>query len=177
MSTLLLAFWFFAPAGPANFAPVFANKIPILNKWHTPLDFGKTYRGKPIFGENKTWRGLISGIVVGMFIAALQYNIWIPPELAGKSLAFYLTLGGLLGFGALAGDALESFAKRQASITPGKSWFPFDQIDYVIGGILASLLIVRLPLVIYVWILVLYFVLHLLFAYIAFLLKLKDKPI
>jgi hypothetical protein len=39
----MFALWFFLPAGVANAAPVFANKIPVLNRWKTPMDFGKSY--------------------------------------------------------------------------------------------------------------------------------------
>ncbi len=175
--TVLFALWFFLPAGPANFAPVLANPIPYFNRWKTPMDFGKSFRGRRILGDNKTWRGLVSGIVMGIVVALIQYYIWVPPQLAGHSLGFFVCLGALLGFGALVGDALESFAKRQIGVKPGDLWFPFDQIDYIVGGILASLLIIRLPFVVYVWILVLYFGLHIVFAYIGYALHLKDKPI
>lgn len=174
---ILLAFWFFAPAGPANFAPVLANPIPYFNRWTTPMDFGKSFRGRRIFGDNKTWRGLVSGVVVGTLLATIQYYVWVPTQLSGHSVWFFVLLGALLGFGALAGDAVESFIKRQVGIKPGGAWFPFDQIDFIIGGILASLVLVRLPLSVYAWIFVLYFGLHIVFAYIAYLLHLKDTPI
>jgi CDP-2,3-bis-(O-geranylgeranyl)-sn-glycerol synthase len=41
----------------------------------------------------------------------------------------------LLGFGALAGDSIKSFFKRRVGVKPGKRWFPFDQIDFVIGAL------------------------------------------
>lgn len=174
---LLFGLWFFLPAGAANFAPVLANPVPYFNRWKTPLDFGKSYHGQRIFGDNKTWRGLTSGIIVGILVASAQYFVWVPPQLEDRSLLFFLSLGALLGFGALAGDAVESFAKRRAGVKPGNVWFPFDQIDYILGGILASLVIVWLPLTIYVWILATYFGLHIIFAYIGYALHLKDKPI
>jgi CDP-diglyceride synthetase len=36
----------------------------------------------------------------------------------------------------MTGDAVKSFFKRRLGITPGKSWFPFDQLDFVLGAIL-----------------------------------------
>ena len=65
MSNFWFALWFFLPAGLANGAPVIANKVPLINKWITPLDFGKTWGGKRIFGSNKTWRGLVVGGLTG----------------------------------------------------------------------------------------------------------------
>jgi CDP-2,3-bis-(O-geranylgeranyl)-sn-glycerol synthase len=37
-----------------------------------PIDGGRTLGGKRIFGDHKTWRGLLAGIVVG----ALAYD-WL----------------------------------------------------------------------------------------------------
>ncbi len=40
----------------------------------------------------------------------------------------------MLGMGALAGDAVKSFFKRQIGAKPGNMWPPFDQIDFVVGA-------------------------------------------
>ena len=61
LSYVFYAIWIFLPAGAANAAPVWANKIRWLKDWQAPLDFGKTFRGKRLFGQNKTWRGLFFG--------------------------------------------------------------------------------------------------------------------
>lgn len=180
---IIFALWFFLPAGLANAAPVFANKIPYLNKWSTPLDFGKNYRGKRIFGKNKTWRGLIFGIFIACFTIILQRiifnnSLWLQNHISNIDYSeVSLLLGVALGFGALAGDAIESFFKRQSSVESGEAWFPFDQIDYIIGGILMSSLIYRLPILDYFIILLVWFCLHLISSYIGYLLNLKDKPI
>ncbi len=82
-----------------------------------------------------------------------------------------------MGAGSLIGDSVESFFKRQAAVLPGKSWFPFDQIDYIIGASLASMLVIRLQFKMYVWILLVWFLIHLLFSYLGYLLKFKNTPI
>jgi CDP-2,3-bis-(O-geranylgeranyl)-sn-glycerol synthase len=171
--SLLLDVCFFLPAGLANVAPVLANKIPGLNKWQTPLDNGKSYRGKRIFGEHKTWRGLMSGTLLGGVTALLVTAHY--PEIYGLHPAFLV--GAALGFGALLGDAIESFFKRRAHVPAGHSWFPFDQTDYIIGGLLLSLPLVRLRGVDYLIILVLYFGLHLVVSYLGYLLHFKERPI
>lgn len=173
MNDYLAALLFFLPAGLANMTPPIANKIPVLNRWKTPLDFGKTWRGKRLLGDNKTWRGVVSGAVVGavtaVIISKLNANTVV-------TLAPFL-VGSLLGFGALAGDAIESFFKRQCGFKPGQPWFPFDQLDYIIGGLLITVPFVRLQWWTIVTIFVVYFGLHLLTAYLGYLLKLKDSPI
>ena len=86
-------------------------------------------------------------------------------------------MGASLGFGALAGDAIKSFFKRQFSVASGQSWFPFDQIDYILGGILFSLPFVILNITDYLIITVVWFLIHPVATVVGWLLKLKDSPI
>ena len=53
MKDILFALWFFLPAGLANAAPVFANKIPGSEWLAVPIDGGKHFRGKRITGNHK----------------------------------------------------------------------------------------------------------------------------
>jgi CDP-2,3-bis-(O-geranylgeranyl)-sn-glycerol synthase len=167
----IYALLFFLPAGISNMVPVFASKLPGLRNWNTPLDGGKMYRGKRIFGKNKTWRGLISGTVAGTFVAMVVYG-----TLTDLRLELVL-IGAAMSAGALIGDAVESFFKRQRGIESGKAWFPFDQTDYIIGGLLFTLPFGVLPLWLVVWTFVIYFGLHLISSYIGYLLGLKNDPI
>lgn len=154
-------------------APVFSSRIPVLNRWRTPLDFGKSWNGHRIFGPNKTWRGLCSGIVVGTLTGLLLYG----PFFSDGNQVTFLLICASMSAGALIGDAIESFFKRQRGISSGEAWFPFDQTDYIIGGLVFTLPFGVLPLWIVIWIVILYFGLHLLSSYIGYLLKLKDAPI
>jgi len=180
----LFGLWFFAPAGVANLTPVLIYKLPVLRDWKTPLDFGHQIRGHRLSGDNKTWRGVIGGMTIGTLALWLQvtlfkHSAWIVSvsrPLDYSSLPI-LRLGLLMSFGALAGDALKSFFKRQLSVASGHSWFPFDQLDYIIGGLLLSTIEIRLSVTDYVWVVVDYFVLHLVFSYLGFHLKLKEQPI
>lgn len=179
---ILFAIWFFLPAGIANATPVIANKIPLLNRWQTPLDFGQKFRGKRIFGDNKTWRGVIFSSFVGGIVALLtsllysQYFEMLRLEPLHPNICAFL-LGTLLGFGALCGDAAESFIKRQIGKKPGEKWFPFDQVDYIIGALLFVSPLIRPSVAEIAGIFIVWFLLHLLAAYTAYRLKLKDTPI
>lgn len=182
MSDLLFALWFFLPAGLANAAPVLACRIPGIKRWTTPLDFGKSYKGKRIFGDHKTWLGLISGIVTGAITGGLIYGFY-PDSVNYLSIVPFFPILGmvlfgiLLGFGALAGDAAESFFKRQIGVNEGKSWFPYDQLDYIAGGLLVSLLVTLLSAGQYILIIIVWFVMHLLVSYVGYLLGLKKDPL
>lgn len=176
ISEVLAAFLFFLPAGIANMSPVFANKIPVLNRWNTPIDFGLSWRGKRLLGTNKTWRGLAFGTLMAA-LTALLIRIFTNPSASLDIHATFVFAGALMGAGALIGDAVESFAKRQFDIPPGNSWFPFDQTDYIIGGLIMIYPIYHPSLRLMLAIGLLYFGLHLISSYIGYLLGLKDKPI
>lgn len=180
---ILAVLWFFLGAGIANMAPVLVSKLPVVKDWKAPLDFGLKLRGKPLFGKNKTWRGLLSGIIFATATVAAQQALLRGLDtdifVGGQSFNSLplLVIGPLLGAGALIGDALESMFKRQIGIAPGKSWFPFDQTDYIIGAVLFTYPVVPLSLWLYAALLAIGFGLHVVTAYLGYLLKLKDSPI
>lgn len=126
---------------------------------------------------------MLSGTLVGMATAILEVYLY-------KQFAFFrqviplpyssldpFLLGGLLGFGSLAGDAVKSFFKRRVEIPSGKSWLLFDQLDYIIGGIVFSLPVVRLTIMQYALLVIVWFILHPIATVIGYLLKLKKSPI
>lgn len=182
IDTLVFSLWFFLPAGVANGLPPILARLPLIRDWNLPLDFGRSWRGKRLFGEHKTWRGLLGGTAAGALIGILTYYIQPDsmPLQAGAdvlgSVAGMAVLGSLLGFGALTGDALESALKRQWNKAAGTSWFPFDQLDYIFGGLAASLLVVRLEPAAYLVITISWFLIHPAASYLAYRVGLKKQP-
>jgi CDP-2,3-bis-(O-geranylgeranyl)-sn-glycerol synthase len=181
---IFFAVWFFLPAGIANVTPIFVAHIPRLKHYDAPIDFGKTYRGKRVFGSHKTWRGLIAGIICSTLVLWLQqiavhHSGWLHTwtSQVNYSQLPILVLGPLFAVGALGGDAIESFFKRQRGIAPGRGWFPFDQTDYVIGAAIVSVPFVALSLLQYVLLVVLWFVIHLVASVIGYGMGLKERPI
>jgi CDP-2,3-bis-(O-geranylgeranyl)-sn-glycerol synthase len=184
MHDILFSLWFFLPGGLANASPVFASRIGFLKWLRKPLDFGQKFRKRRIFGDNKTWQGLLFAVVLGLIVIVFQkygynHSQWLR-TVSGSvnySRPIIFWLGPLLGLGALLGDAIESFFKRQLGIKPGHSWFPFDQIDYTLGGLLLSLFVVRLSIYEYLLIVLVWFIVHLISSYFSYLVGLKSRPL
>jgi CDP-2,3-bis-(O-geranylgeranyl)-sn-glycerol synthase len=181
---IAFALWFLLPAGAANMAPVLSAALPYAKNWQTPIDGGRKFRGRELLGSHKTWRGLISGVLVATLVFWLQQVIFnhfgwarqISNEVDYSSLSV-LIVGPLFGLGALGGDAVASFFKRQRGVPSGQSWLPFDQLDYIIGAVIATLPLVVLAPFIYLLIAVIWFLLHLLVSYLGWKLGLKERPI
>ena len=180
LDVIIQSLWFIIPAAGSNMSAFLSRKIPFLNY---PVDFNKKLWGKSIFGKNKTYRGLFFGTLVGMIFAYLQYLFY--PLANSWGIGFFyiidysvinvFLLGFLLGFGAVIGDLIESFFKRRVDIAPGKSWFPFDQLDWVVF----ALFLVSFYLMISWWhiifILLFMLFLHPAINLIAYLLRLKKN--
>lgn len=180
---LFFVFWFFAPSGIANIGAFFSGKIPVIKHFTYPADFYLKFRGKRILGNNKTIRGFICGIILSISLVYLQIFIYQHVHFVRSSMLLNyntinpLIFGGLSGFGALVGDSVKSFFKRQLNIPPGGSWFPFDQIDYIFGGIFFISFYIRLTYLEYIALFLMWFLLHPLTTLIGYLLRLKDSPL
>lgn len=183
MEIVLAVLWFFLPAGVGNLAPIIARRIPVLKKYIHPLDGYKKFRGRRIFGDHKTVRGLVAGVAAGVVTVYLQtvlynnFSFFRSVSLVNYNEINPLLFGFLASFGALAGDAVKSFFKRQINIASGKSWVPADQIDYILGGILFTSFYIRLDFETYIILTAVWFFLHPISTLIGWLLRLKDEPI
>ena len=122
-------------------APVL--RFNLLPGWARPLDAGRTWRGRRLLGDNKTWRGLIV-MWSGVFIATLALSTiagwWsaLPGPIQAAGPLPYATL---LALGAVTAELPNSFAKRQLDIAPGRQRGSLlgvllsllDQGDFVLG--------------------------------------------
>ena len=146
-----------------------ANATPVLAGGGLPIDLGRKFiDGKPIFGKNKTFRGFFVGLFVGTCVGLVESIIFKYP----------LTFGPLLSLGALFGDLAGAFLKRRLEIAPGNLLPVVDQIDFVVGALIFSLLLYPPVLT---WELALTILLitppiHLLTNFIAYKLGLKRNP-
>jgi CDP-2,3-bis-(O-geranylgeranyl)-sn-glycerol synthase len=145
-----------------------------LPRWNYPLDFNQIFRGQRILGSHKTWRGLIIGILAAfLFFIWQKYLYAYYPPIRDFSLIDYnstsIFIGAIMGLGAILGDAVKSFFKRQLKIAPGRPWFPFDQLDFLIGGVLLSWPFIPISSSIIVVAIGLGLLLHLLFKVIGYI--------
>lgn len=178
---LLFALWFLFPAGLATLFPVLAAHAPVMKHWNAPMDVGKHYRGRRIFGDHKTWRGFFVGGLLGCVGFWAQTAVYMHnPGVREFCFIDYgatsaLWIGVLLSFGAMIGDAGGSFFKRQFNVQSGANWFPWDQIDFIVGALLLSVLVVRLSIVQYLTIVLVWTIVHLIFGALGYLTKLKPS--
>jgi CDP-2,3-bis-(O-geranylgeranyl)-sn-glycerol synthase len=137
-----------------------ANMAPVILPGRRPIDFGKTWRGKRIFGKNKTWGGFIGGTVLGTITGFFLGNVY---------------LGLAVSAGALLGDIFESFIKRRVGIPSGQQWLVFDQIDFVIGALILGSFVQPIAIKPMIILLIGMPILHPVANYLGYLLKLKKN--
>ena len=163
---ILKSLYFFLPAYLGNMIPVFLMKIPFLKQpvWEKRL------------GKNKTWRGVIGAILIGVVVFALQkyayqqgFTSWALIDYNG----FSVLLGALLGAGAIIGDLVESYFKRKRGINPGEKWLFWDQLDFVFGGLIFSCLLYVPPAEVVLILIILSPLLHVFFNHLGYYLKIR----
>ncbi len=97
-----------------NGAPIMARRL-LGERLSQPLDGGlRLTDGRRLFGDSKTWRGFVAGMLGGAIAAPLLGY----PALTG--IAF-----GLL---AMLGDLASSFVKRRLGLAPSSQTLGLDQI-------------------------------------------------
>ena len=130
---IILGIWLMLPA----YVP---NPAAALFGGGRPIDLGKKLKdGYRIFGDGKTFRGLISGTLCGIAIGLIQNLISSRMGLP----SFVLPALFCLSFGALLGDLCKSFFKRRFGLRRGASLPVVDQLDLVFGSWLLCLIFVR----------------------------------
>lgn len=98
----------------ANTAAWAAGRL-FRRRWAAPLDFGLVLKdGQRLFGDHKTWRGLLAGAAASGLLAAV-----LGPGFA---------LGAAFGAASMAGDALSSTIKRRLRREPGTEVPGLDQV-------------------------------------------------
>jgi len=121
-----------------------------------PIDRGRKFRGKRIFGDNKTYRGVVVvslGTVFGFGLQSLLlHRIASVRSVELFDYAFFksVTLGGAVGVAAMLSELPNSFIKRRFEIAPGraaKGWkgvvfYVYDQIDFLLGSWLVLAIVV-----------------------------------
>jgi len=151
-----------------------------------PLDGGLTWRGRRLFGANKTLRGF----VVMVPATAAAFAMLAAMAGAGStglwplSAAAYAALGAWAAIGFMAGELPNSFVKRQLDIAPGCAplgrWraavhFAIDRVDSGIGMLAAIGVVVPVPLATWLVVLMVGPVIHWSFSVAMFHLGIKTR--
>jgi CDP-2,3-bis-(O-geranylgeranyl)-sn-glycerol synthase len=183
---LLAAFVFAGCAQVAWFATPFSRTFSL------PLDGGRTFRGRRIFGANKTLRGFV--VMVPATSAAFCLVAKIAAGRAGSleaaglwplSLAGYALVGAWAGLGFMLGELPNSFVKRQLDIAPGAIadrpfaalWqFAIDRIDSGIGMLVALSLAVPTPWQTWALVVLIGWTFHWSFSLVLYRLRVKPRP-
>lgn len=176
-SLIATAVWAMLPA----YVP---NNVAVLAGGGRPIDGGRTWNGRRVLGDGKTWRGTIVGTVAGVLLALLLNTIHDPVMgVLGVTLPTFPVTGAVgLALGAMLGDIGASFLKRRTGRERGAAFPGLDQLDFVVGALLLALVLAPgwfldtfTPGVLLV-VFVLTPVLHVLTNAIAYALDLKDEP-
>ena len=108
------------------------------------MDLGKSWRGKRVLGDGKTWRGFFGGSLAGAAFGLLQIGI---ADIIGTESSWgfgdwpwSLCVVLSLGFGAMLGDSMGSFVKRRLDIRQGDKAPVLDQYNFVAGAIILVLI-------------------------------------
>ena len=142
-------------------------KLGILRFLQIPIDGGRTLSdGNRIFGDNKTWKGFIGYVILGVAFTVLWGAVikntglnalnffYINHE---NKVSFNLMVGVLLGLAYALFELPNSFVKRRIGISPGKpakgvikALFVFvDQADSIFGCALVVCLFYNLGILKY----------------------------
>ena len=160
-------------------AAISAKLLPKLDK---PVDLNRKFRGRRILGDHKTFRGLISGSLVGTIIYVAQIFFYSRFNFIQEISFFdysqsFLLIGLIMGFGALFGDMVKSFFKRQLDFKPGQSWFFFDQVDWLIGSLILSWPFTKVSITIILLTIAIGVISHVIVKFLGFVFKLDKEPI
>ncbi len=118
-----------------------------LQMLNHPIDFDLRFRDQRVFGEHKTFRGLIGGATGSSLFAVFQSEVlhhhspFASLEYFDYDTIYSLLFGFCLGLAASLSELPNSFAKRQLGIAPGKSakgfwlavFYFLDQVDVILG--------------------------------------------
>lgn len=167
---IILALIYVLPAYIANATPVVSVKIIGRS---TPLDRGlHAWDNKRILGDGKTVEGLVSGIIVGASSGIPAYFLTNVFRSIFEPLA--------LSAGAMVGDILGSFIKRRIGLERGRPLPPIDQLGFLLSALFFSYMFYGLPswvsLDVFIILLIITFFLHIATNYVAYILRLKDRP-
>lgn len=174
----------------AGFVQTFWLRSELSKRFSAPMDGGRVFRKRRIFGDNKTLRGFIA-IVPAVALAFVAFRVLfgvfgnLLDVIWPLTIWQYAALGCFVGVGFMLGELPNSFVKRQFDIPPGgqpkqpfarRLGFLIDRFDSILGGMLFLAFAVPVPVATYLYILLLGPFIHLAFNLLLYRLGVKNRP-
>jgi hypothetical protein len=167
-------------------------RAKLLQFLAVPIDAGRTLNGKRIFGDHKTWRGIV--VILAATTLSAGLHAWLEvqqPSWASYNLVDYQSIawwqaGLWWGIAYAISELPNSFLKRRAGIAPGaagpagmRSVFLsiMDQADSAIGCSLVAWLALGVALDAALWMMILGTAVHLLINMLLGLAGLRERMI
>lgn len=161
--------------GAANLAPFFVRNL--FSRLGIPVDVFLQHPG--IFGPHKTVRGILIAPIAGTIVFLFQQLLSTNTAIADFGFFDYrsttLWFGFFAGLGAIFGDLFRAGIKRKMGIRPGGRFFPFDQIDFLLGGMLGTLFVFQPTWFIALGVLAVGLVLHIGVNALGYALRMKEE--
>lgn len=139
------------PVFVAGLVHVATLKLNLLRALAIPIDRGAEWRGRPLLGSNKTWRGVL--LMTALTGGFAQLQAFMSRSEDGQSIACRTSpwiAGGLVGLSYCLAELPNSFVKRRLGIAPGSrstraapAQYILDQIDSAVGCTLAMRFLYR----------------------------------
>jgi len=145
---------------PAYYAPLCAPVSRLMKKPH-PIDRGIMFRDKRLLGDGKTIEGTLVGIFAAVIVGYILLNDWL--------------LGLTFGIGAMLGDILNSFIKRQIGLKRGEHFLFFDELNFLFFPVLYAYFFLTITIVDIIVLVMFALALHFIFDRIALSLNVKNK--
>jgi len=144
MDDIALAASLFVPLFSGLVFHGFCIKFDWLHFAAVAIDGGHKFRNRPLFGANKTYRGVLAvslGASAGYSLQALVPELQ-PQTWRDLSIASIGLLGFGIGVAAMLSELPNSFLKRQIGIAPGAAghgfanafFYLYDQVDFLVGA-------------------------------------------
>lgn len=141
LKTILIMYVTLTPVILSGIANMAWCKSGVLESTRKPIDNGQCLPdGKRIFGENKTWKGMIGYVLFNTLFTVLwgflcKAASWESLDFFyirhDNTIAFNLIVGVLLGLAYSLFELPNSFLKRRLGITPGKTLKGFFKVFFV----------------------------------------------
>jgi CDP-2,3-bis-(O-geranylgeranyl)-sn-glycerol synthase len=156
------------------------NSVAVLVGGGPPIDGGRTWRGKRLLGDGKTWRGFVGGTLAGAALALVMNAL--QPTLAPALPTFPAAAVVTLPLGAMLGDSAGSFLKRRSGRERGAPAPLLDQLGFVVVALGLTLAVApawtlaTFTLPVLAFVVLLTPLVHVLTNVGAYLLGLKEEP-